>query len=153
MSAGELVCRLFQARTAAHMAHLQTRSFAEHKALNEFYDEVVGLADSFAETYQGIFGIIEQYPPCPLPTGKAADWINALREWCEKNRGACCQARPLWKTFLMRSLACAPVLSTSCVSWTAVLSPLSKKLLSTAAWVSGNPFTNQVKKKALRGLF
>ena len=91
MAAAELVCRLFQARTAAHMAHLQTRSFAEHKALNEFYDDVVGLADSFAETYQGMFGIIEEYPMCPLPNGKAADWIDGLRQWCKKYRSDCCR--------------------------------------------------------------
>ena len=29
----------------------QTRSYAAHKALNEFYDEIVDLADSFAEAY------------------------------------------------------------------------------------------------------
>lgn len=100
MSAAELVCRLFQARTAAHMAHLQTRSYAEHKALDGFYNDVVGLADSFAETYQGIFGIIEAYPNCPLPTGRSADWIEALRLWCEKNREACCQGKTTLENIL-----------------------------------------------------
>lgn len=91
MSANEMICRLFQARTAAHMAHLQTRSYAQHVALGGFYDGIVDLADAFAETYQGIFGLIEEYPPCPIPTGKPVDWINQLREWLKKNRNACCQ--------------------------------------------------------------
>lgn len=91
MSANEMICRLFQARTAAHMAHLQTRSFAQHKALDDFYSGIVDLTDAFAETYQGIFGIIEEYPPCPMPTGVAADWIDALRQWLKKNRDACCR--------------------------------------------------------------
>lgn len=91
MSAGEMICRLFHARTAAHMAHLQTRSFAEHKALNEFYDEIVELADDFAETYQGFYGIIQEYPPCGLPTGKAVDWLGGLRTWLKKYRKDCCQ--------------------------------------------------------------
>jgi hypothetical protein len=91
MSANEMICRLFQARTAAHMAHLQTRSYAQHKALDDFYNEIVGLADAFAETYQGIFGLIDEYPPCPLPTGPAVAWIEQLRNWLKKNREACCQ--------------------------------------------------------------
>lgn len=55
----KIVGMLFMARTAAHMAHLQTASFAKHKALNEFYDEIVDLADSFAETSQGLFGKLD----------------------------------------------------------------------------------------------
>jgi len=42
----QVVSILFNARTNAHIAHLQTRSFAKHKALNEFYDEVVELYTS-----------------------------------------------------------------------------------------------------------
>lgn len=91
MSCGEMIVRLFHARTAAHIAHLQTRSFAEHKALNEFYDEIVGAADDFAETYQGIFGLIGEYPVVALPTGKACDWIEELRQWLKQNRAACCK--------------------------------------------------------------
>lgn len=46
-------------RTYAHMAHLKTGSFAKHKALNEFYDGVVDLADSLAEASQGLFGRLD----------------------------------------------------------------------------------------------
>jgi hypothetical protein len=91
MSAAEMICKLFHARTAAHMAHLQTMSFAQHKALDDFYNEIVDLADSFAETYQGIFGLIGPYPDCGLPSGKPADWINGLREYLKQTRQACCQ--------------------------------------------------------------
>ena len=38
--------------------HLNTRSFSKHSALNSFYDEVVDLADKFAEAYQGRHGLI-----------------------------------------------------------------------------------------------
>lgn len=59
MNAGEFILTLFNARTAAHVAHLQTQSYAKHKALNEFYDGIVGLADDFAEAYIGCYGPIE----------------------------------------------------------------------------------------------
>lgn len=59
MSAGDLVMALFNSRTAAHVAHLQTASYAAHVALNVFYDGVVDLADRFAEAYQGCYGPIK----------------------------------------------------------------------------------------------
>lgn len=58
MNVGELILALFNARTAAHVAHLQTKSFAAHVALNEFYEGIVPLADRFAEVYQGCYGLI-----------------------------------------------------------------------------------------------
>ena len=56
---GEFILLCFHARTNAHVLHLETRSYAAHKALNEFYDEIVDLADSFAEAYIGSYGPIE----------------------------------------------------------------------------------------------
>lgn len=50
---------LFMSRTAAHISHLETKSFAAHKALNEFYDDVVGLTDSLIEAAQGQYGILK----------------------------------------------------------------------------------------------
>jgi len=60
MNANEFVGLLFLGRDVAHSVHLNTRSFAKHSALNGFYDGVVGLADTFAETYQGRHGLIGQ---------------------------------------------------------------------------------------------
>lgn len=58
MKAAQLIGHLFLARDVAHVVHLNTKSYAQHKALNEFYDEVVDLADKFAEAYQGRKGLI-----------------------------------------------------------------------------------------------
>lgn len=49
----ELISKLFHSREQAHILHLQTSSYAKHKALNAYYDAIVGLADKYAETYQG----------------------------------------------------------------------------------------------------
>jgi hypothetical protein len=73
------------------MEHLQTMSLAQHKTLNDFYEEIVDLADEFAETYQGIFGVVYDYPDCGLPKGKAMVWINDLRQWLKNTRNASCQ--------------------------------------------------------------
>lgn len=43
---------LFNSRDQAHIFHLQTSSYAAHKALNKYYDEIVDLVDTYAETYK-----------------------------------------------------------------------------------------------------
>jgi hypothetical protein len=58
----ELLSLLFHSRTQAHILHLQTDSYSAHKALNKYYDGIVDLVDKYAETYQGIYGIVKGYP-------------------------------------------------------------------------------------------
>jgi hypothetical protein len=58
VSCADFVGALFLARDVAHSVHLNTRSYAKHMALNEFYDNIVDLTDKFAETYQGRHGLI-----------------------------------------------------------------------------------------------
>lgn len=56
---GTIVGILFMSRTYSHIAHLKTGSYAKHKALNEFYDSVVDMADSLAEASQGLYGKLD----------------------------------------------------------------------------------------------
>ena len=58
MKAAEFVGLFFLARDVTHSVHLNTRSYAKHKALQEFYEGIVDLADGFAEAYQGRHGLI-----------------------------------------------------------------------------------------------
>ncbi len=58
MKAADFVGQLFLARDVAHSVHLNTRSFSKHMALGTFYDEIIDLADAFAEAYQGRHGLI-----------------------------------------------------------------------------------------------
>lgn len=50
---------MFAGRTVTHIQHLKTKSYAEHKALNEFYDEIIDLADGLAEATQGQYGLLD----------------------------------------------------------------------------------------------
>ena len=50
---------MFAGRTVTHRQHLKTKSYAEHKALNKFYDEIVDLVDDLAEATQGQYGILD----------------------------------------------------------------------------------------------
>ena len=53
---GVLIGELFRARTLAHIAHLDTTSYAQHKALDTFYNEILNLTDELAETSFGLYG-------------------------------------------------------------------------------------------------
>lgn len=58
MKMAEFIGLLFLGRDVAHSVHLNTRSYAKHVALQGFYEEIVELADSLAEAYQGKYGLI-----------------------------------------------------------------------------------------------
>ena len=58
MKCADFLGMLFLARDVAHSVHLNTRSYSKHVALNIFYERVVGVADDFAEAYQGRHGLI-----------------------------------------------------------------------------------------------
>ena len=57
----DMVCNILHSRNQAHVFHLQTKSYAEHIALNAYYDAVVPLFDGIVESYQGKYGIIKNF--------------------------------------------------------------------------------------------
>ena len=58
MKAADFIGLFFLARDVTHSVHLNTRSYAKHKALQKFYKNIIDLADSFAEAYQGRHGLV-----------------------------------------------------------------------------------------------
>lgn len=86
-SIAELVMCLLNSVTTTHIMHLQTPSYAEHKALGEFYEEVGDLVDSFVESYQGKYGILQNYPKTyELPTDEPVSYLKALGAEVEQYR-------------------------------------------------------------------
>jgi hypothetical protein len=71
-----LIALLFLSREIAHREHLRTRSFSQHMALGEFYEEVVEKADEITEVYQGRRGVIDEIPYLPYPS--YTDVIDAI---------------------------------------------------------------------------
>lgn len=54
--ANRYVGTLMNSREQAHMFHLTTGSYAEHKALQAYYEGIVPLLDAWAEAYMGKYG-------------------------------------------------------------------------------------------------
>lgn len=81
----EMVSLMLHSRTQAHTLHLQTKSFAEHMALNGFYSEIGDLVDGLVESYQGKYGIIESYKSYDIESYKSTENTSKLLgELCSK---------------------------------------------------------------------
>lgn len=62
---GQFIALLFLARDLAHREHFRVTgpgSDAKHRALGEFYENIIPLADKLVEAYQGRNGIIKDMP-------------------------------------------------------------------------------------------
>lgn len=75
MAPGKFIGLLFQSRDAMHIAHLQTTSFAEHKALGAYYDDILDLTDSFTEKFFGRNGRVEII----IPESKIQDAVSHMK--------------------------------------------------------------------------
>jgi hypothetical protein len=88
----EFVGMMFLARDVTHSVHLNTRSYAKHKALQKFYENIIDLADSFAEAYQGRHGLIG---PIGLQSAKkttnVVEFLENQLEEIEKCRYEVCE--------------------------------------------------------------
>jgi DNA-binding ferritin-like protein len=60
-------CALFLATmlhsaTNTHFFHWSTDSYSKHKALAKYYDSIIDLTDTFAESYMGKYGKFTAFP-------------------------------------------------------------------------------------------
>lgn len=53
------IAMLMNSRTQTHYFHLQTTSYAQHKALQKYYEGIVVLIDTYAEAYMGQYSKIK----------------------------------------------------------------------------------------------
>jgi hypothetical protein len=53
---------LLHSGTNAHFFHWATKSYAKHKTLGKFYENIIDLTDQLAEAYFGCYGQITQFP-------------------------------------------------------------------------------------------
>ena len=57
----EMVCQLLHSQTQVHIFHLGTKSYAEHKALQGYYEGIDVLVDGIIESFQGKYGLLTNY--------------------------------------------------------------------------------------------
>ena len=86
----DMVSILLHSQTQVHIFHLQTKSYAEHKALQGYYEGIDALVDGLIESYQGKYDVITQYNSIKNEDYKSNEQIiqyfKALDTMIEKNR-------------------------------------------------------------------
>ena len=82
-----LVARTFNARNVSHLEHWKTKSYAQHMALGDFYDGVIGDVDAIVEAYQGAFGLISiaTLPEIDAPKS-IIPFLEKEMQWIADNR-------------------------------------------------------------------
>lgn len=88
--AEDFVSKALFDRDAAHIAHWKTKSFAEHTALNTFYDELLELIDGFVEQYQGYYGGRMEIKRTDGDVTNIREELEMRAEWIERSRYEIC---------------------------------------------------------------
>jgi hypothetical protein len=91
----DLIQRMFAARNAAHLEHWKTNSYAQHKALGGYYENVIEKVDDLIEAYQGAFGLVGM-----SETNDVVKMINDELIWLNENRSAICKGVPALENIL-----------------------------------------------------
>ena len=84
----QLISTLMASRQQAHIFHWQTNSYAAHKALNKYYDEIVDLFDGLVESFQGRYGIVRGFtsPASFKEDDQVINYFEALSKYVEAIR-------------------------------------------------------------------
>ena len=79
LSPAEFFSLLLHSITQVHVFHLQTKSYAEHVALQGYFDGVGDFIDSLIESYQGSHGIVTGYRGVELKEYGSIDLISYMK--------------------------------------------------------------------------
>ena len=85
-SAGLFVATMFHSATVTHLQHLATKSYAQHKALGNYYAAIPDLVDAWAEAYQGRYGLIPNYPTETHFSKEPKAYADKLMEFLDEMR-------------------------------------------------------------------
>ncbi len=93
MSCASFVSQTLAVRTAAHLAHLTSTSYAQHMALGDFYDTIATSADEFVECYMALHGKLDSkdFPSIRPTPGDPLNTLTDLRTWIVENREEACE--------------------------------------------------------------
>lgn len=89
MEISQFISTLKQSFEQSVVFHHQTTSFSEHKALNNYYDEIVPLLDGLIESVQGIYPRIGSYTlsnPVDWSEGYSVTYFKGLYQYVQENR-------------------------------------------------------------------
>ena len=77
---------LLHSATCAHIQHWQTTSYAEHKALQKYYESMPDLVDDLVETYMGRNGLVGEFEPEFYIEKNPLKYMKAMRDYVDDTR-------------------------------------------------------------------
>ena len=89
----DMMSALLNSQTQVHVFHLQTESYAEHKALQNYYEGIDGIVDGLIESFQGKYQILKNYRGGDIQDWKSTDettkYLKNLCAMVEEKRNCC----------------------------------------------------------------
>jgi len=89
----DMISSLMNSQTQIHVFHLQTESYAEHKALQKYYENIDGIVDGLVESFQGQYQILKNYIGGDIYDWKSTEeTVKYLKNLCslvEEKRNCC----------------------------------------------------------------
>lgn len=84
-------CALFLATmlhsaTNTHLFHWSTDSYAKHKAFAKYYDSIIDLTDTFAESYMGKYGKFTAFPSVYHQPKDPIRYMESLQSFVKEAR-------------------------------------------------------------------
>ena len=82
----EFVAALLHSSTVTHFMHWSTNSDPVHRALAEYYEEIIELTDDFAEAYMGKYDQLKKFP---LEFHSATDpvkYLTSIKDFVQESR-------------------------------------------------------------------
>lgn len=84
---GKYFGTLMESVKIAWQFHLKSTKNSEHVILEEYYDDAQEIIDDIIESYQGIYGTIDNYENCICPCNKTpVSYFTELRQFTEEKR-------------------------------------------------------------------
>lgn len=79
---------LLHSQIQIHVYHLQTKSYSRHKAFETFYEKIEDLLDQYIETFQGKYGVLENYRAIDLDNNSenCVEYLKGLQRINNKTK-------------------------------------------------------------------
>jgi DNA-binding ferritin-like protein len=77
---------LLHSGTNTHFFHWATKSYAKHKALGKFYENIIEHTDALAEAYFGCYGQITEFPSTYHMPKEPLAYLQSLQSFVKDAR-------------------------------------------------------------------
>ena len=72
---------LLHSSTNTHFFHWSTNSYSQHKALGNFYEDIIELVDDYVEAYMGCYEQIKKFPSVYHQPKEPLAYLESLKKF------------------------------------------------------------------------